>query len=134
MMKLTSMIAAIALGGCFATVGEDGQMVGGEAAFTLNLPAAPPLVTIQPGVSVVRDWDGEVFYSNGYYWTRNDRYWYRTNDHRGRWSRVEHRSVPVAIAQSPPGRYRHYRGEEVRHGEREHEHQHDGREGPVDRR
>lgn len=131
MKKLSSMLVAIALGGCFATVGEDGQMVGGEAAFTLSLPAAPPLVAIQPGVSVVRDWDNEVFYSDGYYWTRHDRYWYRTNDHRGRWSRVENRRVPLVIAQSPPGRYRHYRGEEHRQGDR---HEDDGRGGPGDHR
>jgi len=121
MKRLASMLVAIALGGCFATVGEDGRVVGGEASFNLSLPAAPPLVVIHPGVSVVRDWDDEVFYSNGYYWARQDRTWYRTNDNRGRWARVESHSVPAAIYQSPPGRYRRYRGEEPRQGDvREH--------------
>jgi len=112
MKRLSSLLVAAALGGCFATVGEDGQLVGGEAAFTLSLPAAPPLVTVHPGISVVRDYDHEVFYADGYYWARQDRTWYRTHDHRGRWARVDGRSVPAPISQSPPGRYRRYRGDD----------------------
>lgn len=111
MKRLSSILVALALGGCFATVAEDGR-VSGEAVFSLRLPEVmPPLVVVQPGISVVRDWDHEVFYADGYYWARQDRTWYRTRDHRGGWGRVEGRYVPGAIAQSPPGRYRHYRGD-----------------------
>ena len=124
MKKLSSLLVAAALGGCFATVGEDGQMSGREAEFTLSLPAAPPLVTVHPGISVVRDYDHEVFYADGYYWARQDQTWYRTHDHRGRWARVDGRSVPATIAQSPPGRYRRYRGEDGHRGDG-----HDRREG-----
>lgn len=116
MQRLSSLIVALALTGCFATVGDDGRVVEGEAAFTLTLPAVlPPLVVVEPGVSVVRDWDDEVFYADGYYWARRDRSWYRTRDHRGGWSRADDRYVPRGIAQSPPGRYRHYRGDGDRH-------------------
>ena len=46
------MLVAVALGGCFATVGEDGRMVGGgEAAFTLSLPVVlPPLIVEEAGL------------------------------------------------------------------------------------
>ena len=47
--------------------------VGGEGAFTLSLPVVlPPLIVVQPGVSVARDMDDEVFYADGYYWARQD--------------------------------------------------------------
>ena len=110
MKRLSSLLVALALGGCFATVGDDGR--GGQASFTLSLPAVlPPLVVVQPGVRVVSDFDQEVFYTDdGYYWARQDQRWYRTRDHRGAWSRVDDRYVPRPMAQAPPGRYRHYRG------------------------
>jgi hypothetical protein len=121
MKRLSSMLVAVALGGCFATVGEDGRMVGGEAAFTLSLPAElPPLIVVQPGIRVVRDFDHEVFYVDGYYWARQDRRWFRSRDHRSGWARVEDRHVPAVIAQTPPGRYRHYRGEEHQHNDQKH--------------
>jgi hypothetical protein len=124
MNKLTITLAAVALGGCFATVDDQGRMTGGgEATFTLGLPAVlPPLVVIQPGVSVVPDIDEEVFYADGYYWARRDGTWIRTQDHRSRWQRVDNRYVPAPIVQSPPGRYRHYRGEQRRGGEDRGEH------------
>src|SRR6266542_3214055 len=76
MKRLLSMLVAVALGGCFATVGRDGRVVGGEAAFTLSLPVVlPPLIVVQPGVSVARDMDDEVFYADGYYWARQDQRW-----------------------------------------------------------
>lgn len=79
----------------------------------------PPLIVVQPGVSVARDMDDEVFYADGYYCARQDRSWCRARDHRGGRDRIEERHVPTVIAQSPPGRYRHYRGEE--HQQRDHE-------------
>jgi hypothetical protein len=121
MKKLLSMLVAVALGGCFATVGEDGRMVGGEAAFTVSLPVVlPPLIVVHPGVSVVRDMNDEVFYAGGYYWARQDQRWFRSRDHRSGWARVEDRHVPAPIAQSPPGRYRHYRGDEHQRNDQEH--------------
>jgi hypothetical protein len=121
MKGLLSLLAAVMLGGCFATVDGRGRVVGGQAAFTLVLPAVlPPLIEVQPGVSVARELDDEVFYADGYYWARQDRTWFRSHDHRNGWARVEGREVPTVIAQSPPGRYRQYRGEEHHGGEQEH--------------
>ncbi len=121
MKKLSIMFVVLALGGCLATVDGEGRVVGGQAAFTLSLPEVlPPLIVVQPGVSVVRDFDQEVFYADGYYWARRDGTWIRTRDHRGNWSRVDNRYVPAPIAQAPPGRYRHYRGEDRQGDEHDH--------------
>jgi len=112
MKRLSILVAALVLGGCFATVGEDGRSTGGGAFLSLNLPAVlPGLVVVEPGVSVVRDYDEEVFFVDGYYWVRQDRSWYRARDHRGGWGRMDEGRVPAAIVRSPPGRYRHYRGD-----------------------
>jgi hypothetical protein len=114
MKRLAGMVVglAIALGAGSALAGEGIVLAGGEAVFTLNLPVIlPPLVVIQPGVSVVRDVPVEVFYANGYYWSRNDQIWYRSHDHRGAWARVDDRHVPASIKGSPPGRYKNYKGD-----------------------
>jgi len=112
MRTLIGTLAALALCGCYATVGPDGRGMEGEAVFTLSLPEVlPPLIVVHPGVSVVRDLDHEVFYADGIYWARQDRAWFRSSDHRRGWIRVHERQVPDAIVRSPPGRYRHYRGD-----------------------
>lgn len=118
MKKLMITLAVLAVGGCWATVDEQGRMTGGgHATLTLGLPAVlPPLIVIQPGVSIVSDFDDEVFFADGYYWARRDGSWIRARDHRGGWSRVEERQVPAPLAKSTPGRYRHYRGEPQRRG------------------
>ena len=111
MRELLGLLVVVALTGCFATVGPDGQVVGGEASFSLVLPQVlPPLIVVQPGVSVVSNMDDEVFYSDGYYWARQDRGWYRSRDHRNGWAYVEERHVPPVIYRSPPGQYRRYHG------------------------
>jgi hypothetical protein len=129
MKTLFGVLVSISLVGCFATVGPDGQVVGGgQATFTLALPTVlPPLVVVQPGVSVVSDMDDEVFYADGYYWARQDRAWYRSRDHRRGWVVVEDRYVPAPIVRSPPGHYRRYRG-----GEQRGEHGRDERRGDRD--
>ncbi len=90
--------------------------MGGHAegpSFTLTLPVVlPPLVVIRPGISVFQDLDEEVFYSDGYYWARRDAQWYHAREPHGAWSRVDRARVAPALAQSPPGRYRRWRGEE----------------------
>ena len=128
MKTVLSMLIAFAVGGCYATVGEERRGSGGEAGFTLRFPDLMPLVVVQPGVSVARDRDDEVFYSDGYYWVRQDRTWYRSHDHRQGWARVDDGGVPQAIVQSPPGRYRHYQGDERRGDDQEHG-KRDGHEG-----
>jgi hypothetical protein len=90
---------------------EVAQLASGQVTITLGLPVVlPTLVVVQPGVSVIPNQDVEVFYSGGYYWTRRDAGWYRTHDHNGHWARVDDHQVPVLIARSPPGQYRHYKG------------------------
>jgi len=112
MKRLPSLIALLVLAGCYATVAPDGRPSEGGAFLSLNLPAVlPGLVVVEPGVSVVRDYDREVFFTDGYYWTRQDRSWYRARDHRGGWGRMDEGRVPAVIVRSPPGRYRHYRGD-----------------------
>ncbi len=91
--------------------GEVGRLATGQVVITLGLPVVlPTLVVVQPGVSVIPNQPVEVFYSGGYYWTRRDNGWYRTHDHNGGWARIEERQVPVVIVQSPPGQYKHYKG------------------------
>jgi hypothetical protein len=108
----TLLALAVALGCEVATAGEEMQRTGGHAMFTMSLPVVlPGLVVVQPGVSVVPGMDVEVFYAGGYYWTRRDASWYRTRDHNGGWVWIDERHVPVVIARSPPGQYRHYKGE-----------------------
>jgi uncharacterized protein YdbL (DUF1318 family) len=74
--------------------GEVGNLATGQVVITLGLPAVlPTLVVVQPGV------------------TRRDSGWYRTHDHNGHWARIDERQVPVVIARSPPGRYKHDKGD-----------------------
>ena len=112
MKRLSSLLIAVALGGCYATMDSQGRMAGGgQATVTLGLPAVlPPLIVVQPGVRVVSDFDDKVFFVDGYYWVRRDGGWLRARDHRAAWYRVEPRYVPRPLVQAPPGRYKHYRG------------------------
>ena len=78
---------------------------------TVRFEVAPPVVEVQPGVMVVRDYGEEVFLVDGRYWMRTgDGRWYRANDYRGGWVVVEPRVVPAPIVRLPPGRYKHHRG------------------------
>jgi len=105
------VVAAAALSGCLVGQGE----------LRLRMPATVTLVTVEPGVQVVEDYDEEVFYVDGQYWVRRSDFWYRAGDPHARWSRVEPRYVPVVLVRSPPGRYAHRRGaahdRSERHGE-----------------
>jgi hypothetical protein len=130
MKKLFAMLAAVSLGGCYATVGADGRPVEGNVSFTIGLPVIlPPLVVIQPGVSVVSNMDREVFYADNYYWARQDQGWYRSRDHRTGWARVDNGRVPTAIQRSPPGQYRNYHGGQGQPGAEGHGHQHEDGNG-----
>jgi hypothetical protein len=83
---------------------------------TIQFSAPPPLVVVAPGVQVVRDYDEEVYVSNGWYWTRREGHWFRCRDHHGRWVVVERGLVPAAVARLPPGQYRKYKPQRG-HGE-----------------
>jgi hypothetical protein len=78
---------------------------------TVRFEVAPPVVQVQPGIMVVRDYDEEVFFVGGRYWMRaGDGRWYRASDYRGNWMVVEPRAVPVTIVRLPPGQYKHHKG------------------------
>jgi hypothetical protein len=80
----------------------------------LALPAAPPLVVVQPGVQVVENYQEEVFFTNGWYWVRRDDHWWRARTPRATFVHVEPRRVPVAIYRLPPGHYKHWRKAEAK--------------------
>jgi hypothetical protein len=78
----------------------------------LGLPAAPPLVVVQPGIQVVENWDEEVFFTGGYYWVRRDDRWYRARGPSAAFVYVEPRRVPPGLVRMPPGQYVRYRKHE----------------------
>ncbi len=80
----------------------------------VRLPAAPPLVVVQPGIQVVEDWDEEVFFTGGFYWVARDGRWYRSPRPGVAFVYVEPRRVPPGLLRLPPGHYRHYRKAEER--------------------
>ncbi len=75
----------------------------------IALPAAPPLVVVQPGIQVVEDFDEEVFYTGGWYWVRRDNGWYRARSPRAGFVYIQPRLVPVGLVRLPPGQYKHWR-------------------------
>ena len=96
-----------------------------QLQITMGLPVVlPPMVVVQPGVSVVSELDEEVYFVDGWYWVRRGPQWYRTHDHRGQWVWVAPARVPVALVRIPPGQYRRLRRaewREMRRERREHE-------------
>jgi hypothetical protein len=88
----------------------------------VGLPAAPPLVVVQPGVQVVEDWDEEVFFVSGFYWVRRDGGWYRARSPRAAFVLVQPRVVPGQLVRIPPGQY-------VKYKKAKHDRRHDGRDG-----
>lgn len=105
---LRSLVVAALVGGGAASAQV---RVGVEIGLpSIHFEVVPPLVTVSAGVQVVPDQPDEVFYSDGYYWTRRDTHWYRC--HRDwRWEPVEVRRVPPGLARIPPGHYRHWHGD-----------------------
>lgn len=83
-----------------------------RAGISIDLPVVlPPMVVVQPGVQVVPECEHEVFYTGGYYWVREDGYWYRSRNHRGGWVAAPPRAVPAALVRVPPGHYKHWKPE-----------------------
>ena len=85
----------------------------------IGLPAAPPLVVVQPGVQVVEGFREEVFFASGWYWCRRPDGWYRARSPRAHFYWVEPRHVPAALVRLPPGRYRNWHRADVRAARRE---------------
>ena len=89
----------------------------------IHFPAPPTLVLIEPGIQVVPDYDGEVFFTTGFYWIERDGHWYRTADHRGGWTVVERVAVPGGLVVLPKGKYRHHPGHGGNHGDGDRSHE-----------
>ena len=84
--------------------------VRASAGLSIDLPVVlPQLVVVQPGIRVVPECDHEVFYTNGYYWAREDDVWYRSRSHRGGWVVAPVRRVPAALVKIPPGHYKRWK-------------------------
>lgn len=105
---LTAVLGAAALTGCYteAEVGTStypAPAAGGEVYAT-----TPDLVTVQPGVQVVADYDEPVFYTDNFYWRYYNGYWYRSSNYSSGWFYVA--APPVVIARiDRPYAYAHYR-------------------------
>jgi hypothetical protein len=105
---LTAVLGAAAVTGCYAT-GDVGYSATYTAtASTDGYAATPDLVTVQPGVQVVADYDEPVFFVDGFYWRFNDGYWYRSNNYYSGWYFYER--PPVAVLRiDRPYAYARYR-------------------------
>jgi hypothetical protein len=77
---------AASLAGCMSTADVE---YTGEVRVT-----SPELVTISPGVQVFADADEPLFYSHGMYWLWRDGYWYRSDNYRNGYVRVDFVYVP----------------------------------------
>ncbi len=114
MRKLT-----LALAGALLLPAIAEAQIRASAGISFDLPVVlPQLVVVSPGVQVVPECDHEVFYTNGYYWVREDDVWYRSRSHRGGWVMAPARAVPVALVKVPPGHYKHWKPEKGWKGEK----------------
>jgi hypothetical protein len=105
---LSAVLGAAALGGCYATgdVGYSATYASSPAPD--GYAATPDLVTVQPGVQVVADYDEPVFFVDGFYWRFYDNYWYRSNNYYSGWYFYER--PPVAVLRiDRPYAYTRYR-------------------------
>ncbi|MFL5246965.1 MAG: hypothetical protein ACJ79V_04010 [Myxococcales bacterium] len=131
MKKIASLLALATLSLPVAARAEVGVQIH------IALPAAPPMVVVQPGVQVVENQDEEVFFTNGWYWVRRDEVWYRARRPHTAFVYVESRRVPVTLVGMEPGHYRrfhrdHDRGEH-RGWHKEHDRGHGHGHGHHDR-
>jgi hypothetical protein len=113
---LSAAFGAAALSGCYVQDTTGANYGGGAYAApsgTATVSAdgyanTPDLVTVQPGVQVVADYDEPVFFVDGFYWRFNDGYWYRSGNYYSGWYFYER--PPVAVLRiDRPFAYAHYR-------------------------
>jgi hypothetical protein len=111
MFKLKLLVVGLVALASSAPALADGPQVRIRMGFPAILP---PLVEVRPGIRVVQDFDEEVFFTGGYYWTQRDGDWYRARDHRGTWSQVRSDRLPRGLTREEPGHYRRWRHQEGR--------------------
>lgn len=96
-----ALLVAASLAGCRGT---DNVEYAGEVHVT-----SPELVQIGPGIQVIADADEPIFFVGGDYWLYRDGNWFRSNDYRGGYARVDHERVPQELRDvDHPQRYAHY--------------------------
>jgi len=107
---LSAAFGAVALTGCYVSDGAGPAYSGGAYATTSadGYASTPDLVTVQPGVQVVADYDEPVFFVDGFYWRNYDGYWYRSNNYYAGWYFYERPPVAVVRIERPYA-YAHYR-------------------------
>ena len=97
-IKRTILLATVGFGLCGGALTERSQAHA----------EARVLVSIQPGVWVVEDYDEPIFYYDDYYWVQRGGGWYRSRGYTGGWFRVG--VVPHRVRHiQRPNRYVHYR-------------------------
>lgn len=85
------------------------QMQVGIPLPQIVFTAPPPLVVVEPGVQVVEDYDDEVFFVDGWYWTRRDNSWFRTRQYNGTWAVVDRRHWHPKLMRYKYGQYKHWK-------------------------
>jgi hypothetical protein len=112
-MKRVHLACALTLISAAAAVNL-GCEVRGETRGAVDPPIvfteAPTLVTIEPGVFVVRDADQPVYWVDSSYWVYRDNVWYRSSTYDGGWTVVEVDVVPMTIVHRDHHAYVHYHG------------------------
>lgn len=79
-------VVAASLAGCGAT---------GEVEYAGSVRVtSPELITVSPGVQVVADAEEPLFYSHNNYWLYRDGYWFRSDNYRNGFARVDFVYVP----------------------------------------
>ena len=102
---LRAVLALTLVAGCYGETRVD---------YHNTYSADASLVEVEPGVSVVSDYDYPVFYSDGAYWRYNQGYWYQSPYYDRGWTATA--SVPVRVRGiRHPETYAHYRRGGVRH-------------------
>ena len=103
-MKMTTLLLVSTL-----CVAPSAARAGISLHIDIGLPVGPPpLVEVQPGIQVVEGFDGEVFFSGGWYWCRRPDGWYRARGPHDRFDWVDRRYVPAGMMHLPPGQYRNW--------------------------
>jgi|GEM_PF-928982 len=102
-MRMTTLPFAILL-----VLGPSVAQAGVDVHINLNLPVAPPLVEVRPGIQVVEGCPEEVFFHDGWYWCRRPDGWYRARSPRDRFDWIQGRKVPKGLVREPLGHYKNW--------------------------
>jgi hypothetical protein len=71
---------------------------------------SPELVAVSPSIQVVADADEPLFYADGFYWLYRDHTWYRSDQDRSGFARIDPNMIPGDLRSiQQPQVYAHYR-------------------------